>query len=777
MPSNKNEDKPASAGAESIDCGIDLGTTNSLCVWVSKVDPKSKPPYSFEFAMHRALDLEGKPIVHRVFPSVVAVDPKSAEMLVGLDAERAELRIPKDTVHSIKRLMGRRYDDPDVVELRKRARFTIEKDEAGMAVVVLAGTRYNPVEISAAILRRIKTDAETQFRKKIAGAIITVPAFFDDIQKRATWQAAIQAGLTVKRLVSEPVAAAFTYGYGLVPGNAAKILVFDLGGGTFDVSILRISYPLPMVLVHEGDTWLGGDDVDASLVTLKRVGIQKSCGVDPAIDPSFMVTLAREVRHAKEVICHSNRDIVVLDLGGRLPVPGGGEPVRVPGVSVSRAEIASAAVGFVEKAVALVKRALAAAGATPRDIDRVILVGGGSYLIGVREGLRLIFPPERVAEPQDPIAAVAVGAGVLARLMVGTECPQDGLINDADAVRCRVCGFPFGKIPDVLPKSYGVEVAGGGYREVLIKGSPCPSLEPGKRPFYTSCRDQTRVYLPIYQGECPQAANNSLQGYITVQLPEPKPLHTRVDVSMSVDSNQLLQVEVVCEGFRAQSAFRAGDWSRALSVEIERARHRGLAVDVASTGESVLQEWVTTPRDSEREREVESRGRQLLANLRARMCADERAYCDLLWRRYSAYVEVLPASVGDAVRALLAVSPDAVFDDWKRRDDFADSAMSMDPRAECVMVMLLRGRASADPDESALAQDLRELDAIMTKYRDAVATKRVADPYASEARQHLDAVIGREYYRRIRAKLLKSRHDGGILIDEIPLVDRETRSY
>jgi molecular chaperone DnaK (HSP70) len=387
-------------------------------------------------------------------------------------------------------------------------KYHIVRDEGGMAAVKLGDDVYSPTDISAEILKRLKADAEAHFGKKITHAVITVPAYFDNIQRQTTLEAGRMAGFFVKQMISEPVASTYAFGYGLsddfkiteksletmesegVPDDvlkkleniknqevtgeekfldilketigdkqtvrfkslilnhakiSRKILVFDFGGGTFDITIVRMKQPLNVVLKHFGDMWLGGDDVDGKLVDTKVKEIERKYGFDPTTDARFMVNLRQEVRRVKEVLCMSEKkqeEPLRLECHvQRQKNDGTPEFIEINNLKLTRREVETEASPFVDRAINLVKQALREANLIAREIDKVILVGGSSYLPGIQRGLRAIFPREVIAEIQDPMATVALGAAVLAKKIKGMYC--EAICehpNETTATQCAKCG-------------------------------------------------------------------------------------------------------------------------------------------------------------------------------------------------------------------------------------------------------------------------------------------------------------------------------------------------
>jgi molecular chaperone DnaK len=487
-------------GLELLACGIDLGTTHSLCAICWEIEPEKHPPFRVDFSWPRPN--------MRITPSVVSRDKETGELLVGLDAVENQLQNPEETIFSIKRLMGKRYDDKNVQLLINRVKYHIVRDEGGMAAVKLGDDVYSPTDISAEILKRLKADAEAHFGKKITHAVITVPAYFDNIQRQTTLEAGRMAGFFVKQMISEPVASTYAFGYGLsddfkiteksletmesegVPDDvlkkleniknqevtgeekfldilketigdkqtvrfkslilnhakiSRKILVFDFGGGTFDITIVRMKQPLNVVLKHFGDMWLGGDDVDGKLVDTKVKEIERKYGFDPTTDARFMVNLRQEVRRVKEVLCMSEKkqeEPLRLECHvQRQKNDGTPEFIEINNLKLTRREVETEASPFVDRAINLVKQALREANLIAREIDKVILVGGSSYLPGIQRGLRAIFPREVIAEIQDPMATVALGAAVLAKKIKGMYC--EAICehpNETTATQCAKCG-------------------------------------------------------------------------------------------------------------------------------------------------------------------------------------------------------------------------------------------------------------------------------------------------------------------------------------------------
>jgi molecular chaperone DnaK len=605
--------KCKTCGFELVECGIDLGTTYSLCGLCSELEPSKQPPFRVELSTHHD---------RRITPSVVSRDKKSKEFLVGFDAVEKQLQNPEETIYSVKRLMGKRFDDNNVQYLLKRVKYRIVRGEGGMAAIQLGEDVYTPTEISAEILKRLKADAENTFGKKITHAVITVPAYFDDIQRQATKEAGRMAGFFVKRIVSEPVASTYAYGYGLNREKSGTILVFDMGGGTFDITIVFMEWPINTVRVHIGDMWLGGDDVDEKLVEIKRKELEEQYGLNPMSDARFMVELRQKVRRAKEILCSSEIQQEVL-LSFDRPLPrqkddGTTEIVEIENLNLTRKDVGTAVSPLVDKAIKLVREALREAELSARDIDYVIRVGGSSYLPGIQEGLEAIFPPNVIVPMQDPTTAVAIGVAILAKKIRGMYC-ECGHTNEPIAVKCAKCPAELEPIIDRTHKHYGIEVKGGKFEVVMPKGTVCPTSKQERRTFYTAYEGQRKHDVPIYQGDKERAKDNAWQGILTIQLPEGVPVNTPVDIFMSINKDRLLEVEVECQGMRTSINIKPSDWAWSLREEIEWAKRVSEKIpnvlEFARQGHEILEKWDKTPPDSEEARRLSKEGKKVLAEL------------------------------------------------------------------------------------------------------------------------------------------------------------------
>jgi molecular chaperone DnaK len=465
--------------------GIDLGTTNSL---IGIMDA------GFPVIL---ADAEGE----RLLPSVVHF-PEAAEPLIGRPAMRARALDPANTIYSIKRFIGLRGDDVSADEIDVAYHLLRAKGQP-LRVRVREGS-YSPEEISALVLRKLKTNAETALGREINRAVITVPAYFNDAQRGATKRAGELAGFSVERIINEPTAAALAYGIDKLK-TRARIAVYDLGGGTFDISILELNKGLIEVLSTNGNTRLGGDDIDAKLVAhfAERVSKDK-------MSPTQRALLRDALVAAKHRL--SNEDSVAVDL----PFFAGKESVSF---TVTRAELEEIARPIVERTRAHCLRALADAKISPTDLDDVILVGGVTRMPMVRDFVGRIF--ERTPNTsQNPDEAVAIGATIQAGILSG-------------AVRDVI-------LLDVTPLSLGIETFGGLMNVIIPRNSTIP-IKAGEM-FTTAVNNQRSMRIKILQGEREMARDNWSLGEFELDFePAPKGV-ARVGVQFEIDANGILHV-------------------------------------------------------------------------------------------------------------------------------------------------------------------------------------------------------------------------------------------
>src|SRR3989449_2585876 len=478
--------------------GIDLGTTNSVIAVVIGGEPQVIP------------NAEGS----RLTPSVVTF-AKTGERLVGQMAKRQAILNPENTVYSIKRFMGRRYSEVETE--RKMVPYKVEEGSNGMAVVRLpaAGKTFTPEEISAMILQKMKADAEAYLGEPVSEAVITVPAYFNDAQRTATGNAGEIAGLKVLRIINEPTASALAYGRQLDQKHAKTILVFDLGGGTFDVSILEIGEGVYEVKSTNGDTHLGGDDFDERIVNWLADEFRKQQGIDLRQDRQALQRLREAAERAKielstVVQTSINLPFVTADASG---------PKHLDMV-LTRAKFDELTADLVERCIGPFKQALADAKLTEKDLNEVILVGGATRMPSVQEVVRRLTGKEPNKEVH-PDEVVAVGAAIQAGVLAG-EVREVVLL-------------------DVTPLSLGIETLGGVNTVLIQRNTTIPTRKT--ETFSTAEDAQTAVDVHVLQGERPMARDNRTLGKFLLDGLPPAPRGVpQIDVTFDIDANGILNV-------------------------------------------------------------------------------------------------------------------------------------------------------------------------------------------------------------------------------------------
>lgn len=474
--------------------GIDLGTTNSVVAVVEAGKPK---------VIHSA---EGRNII----PSVVDIN----KHIVGDVAKRQMIVNPETTIFSIKRLMGRKYKDPEVQRDIKWLPYDIKEGRDGMAVVSVEGHDYTPQEVSAMILQKIKTDAEAYLGGKVEKAVITVPAYFDDSQRQATKQAGEIAGLQVERIINEPTAAALAYG--LDKSHAHTIAVYDLGGGTFDISILELGEGVFEVKATNGDTHLGGDDFDAKILDYLAEEFKKENGIDVKNDRQALQRLRDAAEKAKiELSTTQETEISIPYLTADQSGP------RHLQLKMSRAKLESIVSELVEKTLSPVKSCLADAKLDPKNVDEVILVGGMTRMPLVVAKVKEFFgkEPHKGINPDE---VVAVGAAVQGAVLSG-EMKEMVLL-------------------DVTPLTLGIETLGGVSTALITRNTTVPTSK--SEVFSTASDNQTSVEINVLQGERPMAADNKSLGRFILDGIPPAPRGVpQVEVTFDLDANGILNVK------------------------------------------------------------------------------------------------------------------------------------------------------------------------------------------------------------------------------------------
>jgi molecular chaperone DnaK len=481
--------------------GIDLGTTNSVAAVVRR----------------GKVELARGPDGRVIHPSVVAF-PEAGGVVVGQYARQLKALDPINTVFSIKRLIGQNMRAPLVQLALGALPYVVEEGQNQQAIVVVRGRRMTAPEVAALILAHMRRLTATQLGEDVEQAVITVPANFSDAQRHATREAGIIAGLDVLRLVNEPTAAALAYGY--AQRRDELVAVFDFGGGTFDVSILKIRDDIFEVLGTGGDFFLGGDDLDRSLAEHLAAEMNRTLNVDPRRNPGAMARLALA---AEQIKCRlSEADVAEGSIGGLMTDPS--QSAQTMPFHVTRAELESLIVGYVDRTIEVCQQVLTATGVARGQIGDVILVGGSTRIPLVRQRVAEQFAREPVSRI-DPDAVVAHGAAVQAAILTGGSA---------------VVGHS-ALLLDVTPATLGVATAGGYVDRILDRNSPIP-IERSKM-FTTAHDHQTRVVVECCRGEGKRFENNELLGSLILEdLPRRARGEVQIEVTFRVDTDGILHV-------------------------------------------------------------------------------------------------------------------------------------------------------------------------------------------------------------------------------------------
>jgi molecular chaperone DnaK len=476
--------------------GIDLGTTNS-CVAV------------MEGAEATVIqNVEGQ----RTTPSVVAI--KNGERLVGITAKAQSVTNGENTIYSAKRLIGRNFSE--VREDAKRLAYKVVEGRNGEAEIMLDGKQHRPAEISSMVLAKLKADAEAFLGEKVTEAVITVPAYFNDAQRQATKDAGKIAGLDVKRIINEPTAAALAYGLDKNRGKDKKIAVYDFGGGTFDISILELGEGVFEVMSTNGDTQLGGDDIDQEIVKWIIAEFKKETGIDLAADKAVLQRLRDAAEKAKIELStlhetEINQPFITMDKSGT--------PKHM-NMKLTRAKLEDLASNLIERTVNPCKKAVEDAKVFLSDIDEVILVGGTTRMPAVQAKVKEIFgkDPHRGMNPDE---VVALGAAIQGGVLQG---------NVKDII-----------LLDVTPLSLGIETLGGVATKLIERNTTIPTTK--SQTFSTAADNQPSVEIHITQGERPMAADNKDLGRFILDGIPPAPRGVpQVEVTFDIDANGILKV-------------------------------------------------------------------------------------------------------------------------------------------------------------------------------------------------------------------------------------------
>src|SRR3954468_11406699 len=581
--------------------GIDLGTTNSVVAVMEGGEPTVIP------------SSEGG----RTVPSVVAFT-KSNERLVGQVAKRQAITNPTNTIYSIKRFMGRRWDDPEVKRSRDLVPYNVEKDPKRDGVVVKSadGTPYSPPEIRAMFLQKLKTDAEAYLGEKVVEAVITVPAYFDDTQRQATKDADRIAGLEVRRIINEPTASALAYG--LDKKHDEKIAVYDLGGGTFDISILELGEGVFEVKATNGDTHLGGDDFDQRVIEWLLAEFKKDQGIDLSKDPQALQRLKEAAEKAKiELSSTSSTEInlpyITADASG---------PKHLV-VTLTRAKLEDLVGDLIEKTRKPVEAALKDAGLKAGDIDEVILVGGMTRMPAVVDAVKAMFNGKDPHKGVNPDEVVGIGAAIQAGVLAGDV--KDVLLLD------------------VTPLSLGIETLGGVMTKLIDRNTTIPTSK--SQVFSTASDNQGQVEIHVLQGERDFAQDNKTLGRFILDGIPPAPRGIpQVEVTFDIDANGILDV-------------RAKD--RATGKEQQVRITASSMLDKNAVDQMVRDAQEHADEDRQRREEVETRNQaealtfqaeRTIRDLGDKVSSEDKAEVE---NKVTALREALKGSDVDAIRSMM----------------------------------------------------------------------------------------------------------------------------
>lgn len=504
--------------------GIDLGTTNSAMAVI-----EAGEPVIIE-------NSEG----NRTTPSIVAIS-KTNERLVGQIAKRQAVTNPTNTIYGIKRFMGHSFDEDVVQKDKAIVPYEIKQGKDGGAIVVMDGKEYRPEEVSAMILSKLKADAEAKLGEKITEAVITVPAYFNDSQRKATQDAGKIAGLEVRRIINEPTAAALAYGFNKKKDE--KIVVYDFGGGTFDVTVLEVGDDVVEVQSTDGDAHMGGRDIDQGIVKFLIEQFKKSSGVDLSKDKLALQRLDESAEKAKlELSSTTETDINIPFIS-----QGSDGPLHLD-IKLTRSKLEELAHEYVDKSIEITKRAMEASGLKKEEIDEIILVGGQTRMPAIQNAVKALFnkEPNRTINPDE---VVALGAAIQAGIFQGD-------VQDITLV-------------DVIPLSLGIETMGGVGTKLIEKNTHIPTKK--QQVFSTAADNQTSTEIHIVQGERPMAADNKSLGKFVLDGIPPAPRGVpQVEVTFDVDSNGVLNVTAKDKSTGKEQSIRIEANSGLTEDDIER---------------------------------------------------------------------------------------------------------------------------------------------------------------------------------------------------------------
>ncbi len=545
--------------------GIDLGTTNSAVAIIEGGQPKIIE------------NIEG----NRTTPSIVAVG-KNGDRLVGLLAKRQAVTNPQNTIYGIKRFMGHRFEDAEIQKTQTTASFKIQKGTDG-GVEVNIGDKWNrPEEISAMILSKIKADVEAKLGEKVTEAIITVPAYFNDAQRKATKDAGAIAGLDVKRIINEPTAAALAYGFNTKKDE--KIVVYDFGGGTFDVSVLEVSGDVIEVKSTDGDSHMGGRDIDQKIINWLASEFKKQSGVDITKDPLALQRLDEAAEKAKIELS------TVPETEINIPfITSGADGPQHLLIKMTRAKLEEIAAEYIDRSIEITKRALEASPFKMNEIHEIIMVGGQTRMPAIVEAVKKLFNGKEPNRTINPDEVVALGAAVQAGVLQGDV--KDVLLLD------------------VIPLSLGIETLGGVATKLVERNTTIPTSR--SQVFSTAADNQTSVEIHITQGERQMASDNKSLGRFILDGVPPAPRGMpQVEVTFDVDANGILNVTAKEKTSGKSQSIRIEAGSGLTDADIKRMQEdaekyaeedkkKKETVDVKNTAEMIMYSAEKSLKDAE----------------------------------------------------------------------------------------------------------------------------------------------------------------------------------
>lgn len=527
--------------------GIDLGTTNSVGCVVQNDQPRV-----ILNTFHEELT-----------PSVVQYEQFDEEdegiIQVGRPAFNQAKLFPEDTIFSIKRIIGRKFGAENVEKLRELANYEIMESEEpvkGLAAVRMGGKTYLPEDISGMILSNVAKYCGDHLRSDVTHAVITVPAYFGEPEKAATREAGCKAGLVVKTLLPEPTAAALAYGVE-AKTEGSFLLVYDLGGGTFDISIISIVEQNYNVMAVHGDHFLGGDDFDEKIVEKILAHVEDKHGEDLSDNTPFRIVAKREAENAKKILSNAETASILIPEAAEV----GDKKINIR-MRITREEFEDSIRDLVSRSIDLTREALNSQSLSAEDIDTVLLVGGSTAVPLVRQEIENLFGPDKVRHDVNPMHCVAMGAAIMADRMKGIECPECKEVCDESASQCSNCGASLSaaraalenmEVTEITTNHFGIQAVSGddphAFTVLVEKGTEIPMAESRSATLYTTEEDQDRIRLPVYEGLGSSVLQNSRIGVMECDLPVGLPKNHPVDISLKVDRQSIVSVNVAVDEY------------------------------------------------------------------------------------------------------------------------------------------------------------------------------------------------------------------------------------